>query len=248
MTPNMNGQDPKVSMLIEHAERHGLWFYCNAGNAGAIKTRWMSPEQLRESMANFRFTWEPGWELRDPSQRVLELENEIASRQKELEEVKLMIAERGPSSQSEDWTEYDAIKLGAAAMGAELTKAKIDPDERAEGSAETTAEVLSRVCLRAALRTMTMPMLKPHLMPATSAMIGTRGEGPWFARQIVAARDALSDYVQQLAGLEGGALQTLCDSLATAWVGAIRLKHPIEGIALPQQSGSVATPTRPRGR
>lgn len=60
-----------IEYLFEVAEREGLWFY--SGYQGI----WFSPKELREEHANGKFIWgESNWTLRDPFDRLKELENE----------------------------------------------------------------------------------------------------------------------------------------------------------------------------
>lgn len=55
--------------LYEKAEQEGLWFYCS------YQQLWFSPKELRDEQKNGKFVWGvPNWQLRNPNERLTELE------------------------------------------------------------------------------------------------------------------------------------------------------------------------------
>jgi hypothetical protein len=63
--------------LFEKARTEKLWFYSRHHDA------WFSPNQLEESHKEGRFMWGAiNWELRDPTEKIKELDDLIANIEK----------------------------------------------------------------------------------------------------------------------------------------------------------------------
>lgn len=58
--------------LFEAARAKGLWFFC------IYDQFWFSPDELAAEQANGHFLWLPSnWKLRDPAERLAELDREM---------------------------------------------------------------------------------------------------------------------------------------------------------------------------
>ena len=69
--------------LFKTAEESGLWFYCY------YQDLWLSAQELRISQSNGRFIWgADNWQLRDPQERVSELERAMSVMEKQLNDFK----------------------------------------------------------------------------------------------------------------------------------------------------------------
>lgn len=67
--------------LFKEAEEEGLWFF------STYQRLWFSPEELREAHEEGRFIWGPdNWELRDPQERLEELERKKQNAEEELKQ------------------------------------------------------------------------------------------------------------------------------------------------------------------
>lgn len=70
-----------LKILFERAEREGLWFHCS------YQDLWFSPSELRDQHNGGMFIWSArNWMLRNPQERVNELEKEEAIIQAEKKE------------------------------------------------------------------------------------------------------------------------------------------------------------------
>jgi len=59
-----------LKYMFDVAEKEGLWFYCS------YQDMWFSPKELKEEHANGKFIWgETNWMLRDPFEKLKQLEN-----------------------------------------------------------------------------------------------------------------------------------------------------------------------------
>jgi len=74
--------------LIAEARATKKWLWCN------YQDMWFSPSELEKANAEGRFLWGPiNWRLRDPQERVLELERAVSGAQAQLERFKKALAE-----------------------------------------------------------------------------------------------------------------------------------------------------------
>ena len=72
--------------LFEQAEREGLWFFTSHQQI------WFSPRELKEQRAQGRFRWGvSNWQLRDPSEYLLQAQRELEAAQKHFDGVKANI-------------------------------------------------------------------------------------------------------------------------------------------------------------
>ena len=63
-----------MNLMIDSAEKQGLWMFCQ------YQALWFSPQELRKAQSEGRFRWGPvNWEVRDPQERMAELERGITS-------------------------------------------------------------------------------------------------------------------------------------------------------------------------
>ena len=59
-----------IEYMFKLAEQENLWFYCN------YQDMWFSPKELRNEHGSGKFIWgETNWTLRDPSEKLKQLEN-----------------------------------------------------------------------------------------------------------------------------------------------------------------------------
>jgi len=73
--------------LIEKARRAGKWLHC------AYQDLWFSPEQLEQHNAAGRFRWGAvNWSLRDPQERLKEMQRSIDKTQKAFDRFKTEIS------------------------------------------------------------------------------------------------------------------------------------------------------------
>lgn len=73
----------EMEPLIERAKKEGKWLWCR------YQDLWFSPGELEKNMAEGRFRWGPvNWELRDPLEKIRNIENEIEGKKQTLEELK----------------------------------------------------------------------------------------------------------------------------------------------------------------
>ena len=64
--------------MIDDAEKQGKWLNCHYQNL------WFSPNELRDLQLRGSFRWGPvNWEIRDPKERLEQLERGIKSATKE---------------------------------------------------------------------------------------------------------------------------------------------------------------------
>lgn len=63
---------PDLAPMFAEARARGLWFFANYQNI------WLSPDELRDAQANGRYRWASPWKLRDPRERLKELDDAIA--------------------------------------------------------------------------------------------------------------------------------------------------------------------------
>ena len=68
--------------LFKKAKEDGLWFYTRYYDL------WFSPKELRENHKNEKFIWDAvNWELRDPMERIKQINNIIRNHIKEKENI-----------------------------------------------------------------------------------------------------------------------------------------------------------------
>lgn len=66
--------------LFEKAENEGLWFHC------VYQDLWFSPEELRKEHEKGKFIWGAvNWQLRDPKEKLNELEAKKRGIEREIE-------------------------------------------------------------------------------------------------------------------------------------------------------------------
>ena len=69
--------------MFELAEKTGYWFFCS------YQQMWFHPNELRQKQAEGYFIWGPAnWILRDPQEKLIELESRIESAKKEYDNFK----------------------------------------------------------------------------------------------------------------------------------------------------------------
>ncbi len=67
-----------LSEMFKEAKAKGLWFYCS------YQSMWFEPNELETLQDNGRFRWGAcNWRLRDPQERVRELQASADSYQRE---------------------------------------------------------------------------------------------------------------------------------------------------------------------
>lgn len=60
--------------LFEKAEKESLWFY------SSYQQLWFSPQELREEHSKGRYMWGAvNWHLRDPYEKLSQLENKVVA-------------------------------------------------------------------------------------------------------------------------------------------------------------------------
>ena len=68
----MSGAREAMQPLLRQARDEGKWLYVN------YQSLWFSPDELEAAYGEGRFLWGPeNWALRNPEQRITELEHEI---------------------------------------------------------------------------------------------------------------------------------------------------------------------------
>ena len=73
--------------MFKEAKEKGLWFYCS------YQGMWYSPEDLKKKQAEGQFMWGAvNWRLRDPKEKVTQLENSVKSAINELDNFKKRIS------------------------------------------------------------------------------------------------------------------------------------------------------------
>ena len=73
-----------LEYMFKVAERDELWFYCG------YQGMWFSPKELRKEHANGKFIWgETNWALRNPLEKLEELENEKVNIDRRIESFKI---------------------------------------------------------------------------------------------------------------------------------------------------------------
>ncbi len=67
--------------MFQQARQEGLWFY------SAYQQLWFSPDDLEHRQKNGQFCWGPeNWRLRNPQERLKELQQERLAAERRLEE------------------------------------------------------------------------------------------------------------------------------------------------------------------
>lgn len=78
----INGMQP----LYEKAEKEGLWFWSR------YQDLWFSPSELKEAQGQGRFLWGyVNWELRDPKEKIAQLQRTKSTIDEEIERFKSRI-------------------------------------------------------------------------------------------------------------------------------------------------------------
>ncbi|ATF13594.1 hypothetical protein A616_16890 [Brevibacillus brevis X23] len=69
--------------MFEEAEAKKLWFYCS------YQGLWFSPSELKQAQNEGRFLWGAvNWQLRDPNEKLAEMQLQQQSLSKEIERFK----------------------------------------------------------------------------------------------------------------------------------------------------------------
>lgn len=73
-----------MAELLKEAREKKLWLYTS------YQGMWFSPDELEKSQQEGKFRWGPSnWELRDPIQKLQELEKNVCDAQKNVERFKI---------------------------------------------------------------------------------------------------------------------------------------------------------------
>lgn len=81
----------ELEPLIKRAKEEKKWLYCS------YQSLWFSPEELEKENSQGRFRWGPlNWDLRDPGERIHQIEKMIKDKNEELKNFKerMVIVER----------------------------------------------------------------------------------------------------------------------------------------------------------
>lgn len=66
-----------MDTMLEEAKAKKLWLY------HPYQSLWFSPDELKQHWQNQRFRWVVGWQLRDPGERVREIDQQIGALEEE---------------------------------------------------------------------------------------------------------------------------------------------------------------------
>lgn len=81
--------------LYNEAEEKNLWFYSN------YQDMWISPNELRQKQSEDRFLWGAvNWELRDPHEKVEDMEDHIKYLRKSIVDFKDRISKSMDNSEN----------------------------------------------------------------------------------------------------------------------------------------------------
>lgn len=87
--------DWPLQHLYDDAKASGRWFWCR------YQDMWFTPDELKQANAEGRFRWGPvNWRLRDPNERLEEIDKEIQCLQEQRELFKQRIASQTSSASS----------------------------------------------------------------------------------------------------------------------------------------------------
>lgn len=77
----------KADPMIRNAEKQGLWFY-KKFNKFPFFEIWLSPKEFREIISSGRKWFLVNWSLRNPEERIYELQGSIQAMTEEISSIK----------------------------------------------------------------------------------------------------------------------------------------------------------------